>query len=87
MLNFMLSHVWVKLKNEKMGDYFPFRIAEVTHREGSLPEKMLQPLMENETEYEYFEEDELDEYIESYKIEGWSLESVKENKAFINKET
>ena len=55
---------WVKLKNAEMGDYFSFRVEEITHREGFGPEIRLGFLMRNKTEPELFEEQELDELRE-----------------------
>jgi len=81
------TNEWVKLKNEKLGDYFGFKVDEITHREGALPEIMLQPLMKNEFEYDFFEEDELIEYIDSYKEEGWELISLKTNTTCTNEKT
>ena len=76
---------WLKLRNKDKGDYFAFWVKEVTHREGGLPELMLDVLRCSETEYELFEEHELDEYIASYVAEGWLLKSCKENKLYINR--
>jgi hypothetical protein len=76
---------WLKLRNRDKGDYFAFRVKEVTHREGGLPELMLDVLKYSETEYELFEEQELDEYISSYTEEGWLLKSCKENTRYINR--
>ncbi len=75
---------WLKLRNRDKGDYFAFRVQEVTHREGSLPEMMLDVLRSSETEYELFDEQELDEYIASYIAEEWLLKSCKENTRYKN---
>lgn len=81
------AYEWVKLKNEQMGDYFAFKVDAITHREGALPEIMLQPLMKSETDYDYFDEKELIEYIDSYKEEGWELISLKTNTTCKNSKT
>ena len=78
---------WVKLRNREKGDYFAFEVLEVTHREGGLPEVTLNVLKCSETEYELFEEEELDEYIASYAAEGWLLKSCKANRQFHNRTT
>ena len=67
-----------------MGNYFAFDVAEVTHIEGEAPDIML-ALWKDEDRYDLFEDEaELDEYIESYKEEGWTLRSIKENKLYRN---
>lgn len=60
---------WVKLRNEEHGNYFAIRIAEVTHIEKEGVDVMLEALD--------LEEEELDEYVASYKAEGWLHKSTK----------
>jgi hypothetical protein len=62
---------WLKLVNPKMGDYFGFRVAEITHREGSVPELMLARLEPAVGNAAAFPEDELEEYLSSYVECGW----------------
>jgi len=71
---------WLKLANSEMGDYFAFRVAEVTHREGSLPELMLDRLSAPDGKSTAFDEDELDEYVTSYLAEGWQQVSSVPNR-------
>jgi len=75
---------WLKLRNEKMGDYFAFRIREVTHREGRSPDIMLELMLDADGRPEFSGregEEELDEYVQSYVEEGWALRSLKEQRA------
>ena len=74
---------WIKLKNEEMGNYFAFKIYEVTHREGALTELTLQPLMSG-SNYDYFSKKELVEYIASYTSQGWEHVSSSRNTTFKN---
>ena len=71
---------WLKFKNREMGDYFGFRVGEVTHREGGPPELALERWMKAATEFEYLDEKELDEYIAAYVTEGWRHESTVPNR-------
>jgi hypothetical protein len=59
----------------ELGDYFPFNVIEIAHREGSLPEVALDRLPPEEVNVAAFEDDELNEYISSYETEGWRLVS------------
>lgn len=61
-----------KAANRKMGDYFGFRIGEVTHRETTGPELMLDRLPPSDGRDTAFTEQELDEYVASYLVEGWT---------------
>jgi hypothetical protein len=70
----------VKFANRIMGDYCAFRVDELTHREGSEPELMLEKWKKSPTEYEYLDEAELDEYVASYVAEGWRHESTVPNR-------
>ena len=68
---------WLKLKNDKMGDYFAFRIQEVTHREGRTPDIMLELPLGSEGRPEFSgREEELDEYVQSYVREGWGCSAL-----------
>src|SRR5688572_26939324 len=71
---------WVKLANAELGDYFPFRIGEVTHREGSWPEVMLDKLPAQHAALAAFSEVELDEYVASYLVDGWKHISAVPNR-------
>jgi hypothetical protein len=62
---------WLKLANPKMGDYFAFQVREITHREGSPPEVVLDRLPPNDEANAPFNESELDEYVTSYVDVGW----------------
>ena len=63
---------WLKLANPKMGDYFAFQVREITHREGSPPEVVLDRLPPGEGASTPFDdESELDEYVASYVDAGW----------------
>lgn len=60
---------WVKLRNAEVGNYFAIGIREVTHVEGEDVDVMLADLE--------LADEELDEYIRSYEVEGWQLKSLK----------
>ena len=70
----------LKFTNRKMGDYFAFRVGEVTHREGSAPELLLERWVKSSAEFEVLDEKELDEYVASYSAEGWRHESTVPNR-------
>jgi len=70
---------WLKLANRELGDYFPFRVGEITHREGSLPELALDRLPPPDGKPGAFDESELDEYVGAYRAEGWQLISTVPN--------
>jgi len=69
----------LKLANRELGDYFPFRVAEITHREASGPELMLDRLPPPDGKSAAFDEAELDEYVAAYAVEGWHLVSTVPN--------
>lgn len=60
---------WIKLKNSTLENYLSIRIEELTHIEGEKADVMLEALP--------LPEEELEEYVDSYKTEGWTLESLK----------
>lgn len=70
---------WIKLANDKMGDYFAFGIDEITHREGSVPEVALGRLEAAAGMVAAFEEGELQEYLSSYLQLGWAHVSTVTN--------
>ena len=71
---------FLKVANRELGDYFPFRVVEITHRENALPEMMLGRLPPGEGKQAAFGEMELDEYVQSYVAEGWRLASTGPNR-------
>jgi hypothetical protein len=66
---------YVKFRNDKVGDYFAFRVSQVTYREEGLVE-VWTDLFENTDDrmYSFEEEHEFDEYLGSYLLEGWRCE-------------
>lgn len=63
---------WLKLHNEEQGDYFGFRVYEVTHREGGSVELMTELLDDvGGRGYSFAEEPEFDDYYRSYLACGW----------------
>jgi hypothetical protein len=66
---------FMKFKNGKAGDYFAFKVAQVTYREGGDTEVWTE-LLDNVDNrmYSFEEEAEFDEYFASYLQEGWSCE-------------
>lgn len=63
---------FMKFKNAIAGDYFAFRVSEVTYREGGRIEVWTE-LLDNidNRMYSFEEEAEFDEYFNSYLAEGW----------------
>jgi hypothetical protein len=63
---------FMRFKNAVVGDYFAFRISEVTYREGGRID-VLTELLDNidNRMYSFEEEAEFDEYFNSYLAEGW----------------
>ena len=63
---------YVKFNNAEMGDYFPFKVNEVTYRECGKIEVMMD-LLDNidNRMYSFEDESEFNEYLESYLAEGW----------------
>ena len=66
---------FVKFRNEKLGDYFAFEVMEVTNRESGQVE-IQTDLLDNVDQrmYSFEEEEEFDEYFQSYRSEGWRCE-------------
>ena len=64
---------FLKLRNEQMGDYFAFDVAEITYRESGEIE-VLTSLLDDVggRGYSFENELEFDEYLESYTVEGWT---------------
>jgi hypothetical protein len=63
---------FMKFQNAVVGDYFAFRISEVTHREGGRIEVCAELLNNIDNRiYSFEEEAEFDEYFTSYLAEGW----------------
>jgi hypothetical protein len=75
---------FVKVRNREEGDYFAFSVVQVTHREDDVPELWLQltSLVGGRPVVSFVEDDELDEFIESYKQEDWILASLVPNRTF-----
>ena len=66
---------YVKFRNEQEGDYFPWRITEITHRESG-PIEVWTELLDNVDNrmYSFEEEQEFDDCFQSYANEGWRCE-------------
>jgi hypothetical protein len=63
---------YMKLDNARMGDYFAWKVTQVTYRESGEIEVWTELLNDAEGRgYSFESEDELDEYFESYLAEGW----------------
>ena len=63
---------FVKFVNDEAGDYFSFRVAQVTFRETGQIEVMMELLDDVDGRgFSFEDEDELDELVESYLLEGW----------------
>jgi hypothetical protein len=77
---------FVKFINAEMGDYFAFRIDEVTHREGHEPALGLDRLPPRDGRQAAFNEDDLDEYTDSYLAEGWLQRSTVSNHCYTHNE-
>jgi hypothetical protein len=75
---------FVKVRNREQGDYFAFMVVQVTHREGGPPELWLHltSFVGGRSVIDFFEDAELDEYVEGYRQEGWISASVAPNRTF-----
>ena len=62
---------WLKLRNEQVGDYFAWRVVEVTHREAGLVEVMTDLLDDDGRGFSFDHESEFDDYHRSYLACGW----------------
>ncbi len=66
---------FLKLRNRELGDYFPWKVTEITHREGGAIELSTELLDNIDGRWYSFEsESELDECFQSYLGEGWTSE-------------
>jgi hypothetical protein len=77
---------YIKFKNEIVGDYFPWKVTQITYRELGQVEVWTE-LLDNidDRGYSFEEESEFDEYYNSYLQEGWStIKGVRENKRVKN---
>ena len=66
---------FVKFRNEQLGGYFPWRVSEVTYREGgeiAVATELLDDI--DGRGYSFETEEEFDEYLGSYLAEGWVCE-------------
>jgi hypothetical protein len=64
---------WIKFANAELGDYFPWKVVEVTYREGGEVELMTDLLDDiNGRGYSFENESEFDEYFDSYLKSGWA---------------
>lgn len=64
---------WLKLRNNEMGDYFGWRVEQVTHRESGPVEVMTGLLDDVDGRgYSFESEGEFDSYVASYLACGWS---------------
>ena len=63
---------YVKFQNEQMGDYFGWKVSQITYRESGSIEVWTELLDDIDgRRYSFEEEKEFDEYFESYLAEGW----------------
>ena len=64
---------FVKFKNNAVGEYFPYKVKQVTYRETGEIEVWTE-LLENVDErgYSFEQEEEFDEYFASYLAQGWN---------------
>ena len=68
---------FIKIRNQKLGDYFAFMVTEVVHREGQIPEIILRT---NDRPGDDLPADQdLESDINTYVVEGWTLASLKKN--------
>lgn len=64
---------WLKLRNDEMGDYFGWRVSEVTYRESGQVEVMTELLEDiGGRGYSFEDEAEFDDYYRSYLECGWA---------------
>ncbi len=66
---------YVKFRNAQMGDYFGWKVSSITYRECG-PIEVLTELLDDidGRRYSFEEEQEFDEYFNSYLVEGWRCE-------------
>lgn len=66
----------VKFKNDMVGDYFAWKITDISYRETGQIVAMTELLNNIDGRgYSFEEEEEFDEYFSSYVAEGWSCEN------------
>ena len=77
-------HEFLKVHNATMGDYVAFEIVQVTHREGAIPEIWICSTSreDGKTVISFFQNDEIDEWVNGYMTKGWEICSSKPNKTF-----
>ncbi len=64
---------WLKLSNSEIGDYFGWRVVEVTYRESGPVEIMTELLDDLDGRgYSFDEESEFDQYVHTYLACGWT---------------
>ncbi|WP_413114110.1 hypothetical protein [Thaumasiovibrio sp. DFM-14] len=76
---------FIKFENRVVGDYFGWKISEVTYRENGKIEVSTE-LLDNidQRMYSFEEDEEFQEYYESYLAEGWiSPHGIKANTQFV----
>ena len=66
---------FIKIRNQKLGDYFAFMVTEVTHREGRIPEIRLR--IDYRPGDDLPADPDLESDINTYVAEGWTLASLK----------
>jgi hypothetical protein len=66
---------YLKFRNSEQGDYFAWKVTQVTYREGGAIAVWTELLNNiDDRWYSFEEESEFDEYLESYLAEGWKSE-------------
>jgi hypothetical protein len=66
---------YMKFRNAELGDYFAWRVTEVTYREGGIVEISTELLDDIDGRgYSFEAEEEFDDYLKSYMAEGWRCE-------------
>jgi hypothetical protein len=77
---------YMKFRSEKLGDYFAWKVSEVTYREDGKIEVSTELLDNiNNRMYSFEEESEFQEYYEAYLSEGWVSPSGKKTNNYLNK--
>ncbi|WP_372836257.1 hypothetical protein [Pontibacterium sp.] len=62
----------IKFKSKELGDYYPWKVTQVTYRESGVIEVWTELLEDiNGRGYSFEEEDDFDEYHNAYIEEGW----------------
>ena len=78
---------FIKFHSEELGDYFPWKITQITYRESGKIEVWTE-LFDNidNRMYSFEDDDEYYEYYEAYLAEGWiASRGVKVNQHYKNK--